>query len=89
MVIPKTAPNPDGAYAWIDYMLQPEVAAQMCQRLSFATPNQVAVEQLPPQVRNNPNLFPPESILQNCERIAPLGEIDAVYERYWTQLTSS
>lgn len=89
MVIPKTAPNPDGAYAWIDYMLQPEVAAQMCQRLSFATPNRVAVEQLPPQVRNNPNLFPPESILQNCERIAPLGEFDAVYERYWTQLTSS
>lgn len=89
MVIPKTAPNPDGAYAWIDYMLQPEVAAQMCQRLSFATPNRVAVEQLPPQVRNNPNLFPPESILQNCERIAPLGQFDAVYERYWTQLTSS
>lgn len=89
MVIPKTAPNPDGAYAWIDYMLQPEVAAQMCQRLSFATPNRVAVEQLPPQVRNNPNLFPPEPILQKCERIAPLEEFDAVYERYWTQLTSS
>lgn len=89
MVIPTTAPNPDAAYAWIGYMLQPEVAAQMCQRLGFATPNRVAVEQLPPQVRNNPNLFPPESILQNCERIAPLGEVDAVYDRYWTQLTSS
>jgi len=89
MVIPNTAPNPDAAYAWINFMLQPDVAAQMCQRLSIATPNQVAVEQLPPELRNNTNLFPPESILQNCERIAPLGEVDAVYDRYWTQLTSS
>lgn len=88
MVIPKTAPNPDAAYAWINFVLQPEVAAQVCQRLGVATPNRVAVEQLPPQVRNNPNLFPPESILQKCERIARLGKFDAVYERYWTQLTS-
>jgi spermidine/putrescine transport system substrate-binding protein len=88
MAIPNTAPNPNAAYAWINFMLQPDVAAQMCQRLSIATPNQVAVEQLPPELRNNTNLFPPESILQNCERIAPLGEVDAVYERYWTQLTS-
>ncbi len=89
MAIPNTAPNPDAAYAWINFMLQPDVAAQMCQRLSIATPNQVAMEQLPPELRNNTNLFPPELILQNCERIAPLGEVDAVYERYWTQLTSS
>jgi len=89
MAIPNTAPNPDAAYAWMNFMLQPDVAAQMCQRLSIATPNQVAMEQLPPELRNNTNLFPPESILQNCERIAPLGEVDAVYERYWTQLTSS
>lgn len=89
MVIPKTAPNPDGAYAWLNFMLQPDVAAQMCQRLSFATPNRVAVEQLPSQLRNDTNLFPPESILQKCERIAPVGKFNAVYDRYWTQLTSS
>jgi len=65
--------QPDAAYAWINFMLQPQV---VCQRLGFATPNRVAVEQLPAQVRNNPNLFPPESILQNCERIAPLGKFD-------------
>jgi spermidine/putrescine transport system substrate-binding protein len=89
MVIPTTAPNPEGAYAWLNFMLQPEVAAQVCQRLSFATPNQAAVEQLPPKVRNNSNLFPPELILQKCERISPLGKVDTIYERYWTQLTSS
>lgn len=89
MAIPKNAPNLDAAYAWINFMLQPDIAAQICQRLSIAIPNQAAVEKLPPEVANNANLFPPESILQKCDRISPLGKVDTIYERYWTQLTSS
>lgn len=88
IAIPKTAPNLKAAYAWINFNLQPAVSAQLCQRQTVATPNQAAFEQLPPDLRNNNNLFPPESILKQCERIESLGEFDAVYERYWTQLTS-
>lgn len=88
MAIPKNAPNLDAAYAWLNFMLQPDIAAQICQRLNIAPPNRVAVEQLPTQLSNNSNLFPPESILEKCEHISPLGKFDAVYERYWTQLTS-
>ena len=89
MVIPKTAPNPDGAYAWINYVLQPSVAAQFCKRLHFATPNQAVFDQLPVELRNNPSLFPPDSQLAQSERIAPLWDFTEVYEHYWTQLTSS
>jgi spermidine/putrescine transport system substrate-binding protein len=89
IIIPKTAPNPDGAYAWINFILQPEVAVQMSERLWIATPNQAAFELLPKKIQNNTNLFPPESILVNCERITPLGEIEEVYDRYWTELTSA
>lgn len=90
LVIPKTAPNPDAAYAWINYMLQPEVTAQISQRLSFATPNEKALALLPSDFRDNPILFPPESLLQKCEGIAPVPtKVNQLYETYWTQLTSS
>lgn len=89
MVIPKTAPNLAGAYAWINMILQPEVAAQISQRLNISTPNSAGFEQLPKRIQNNSNLFPSESLLANCERISPVGEFEEVYERYWTQLTSS
>jgi spermidine/putrescine transport system substrate-binding protein len=89
LVIPKTVPNLDGAYAWINFMLQPEVAAQISLRLNIATPNQAGFEQLPISVQQNTSLFPPESIIEKCERISPLDEVDDIYERYWTQLTSS
>jgi len=88
IVIPKTASNSAGAYAWINLILQPEVAAQISQRLSIATPNSAGFEQLPKQVQNNSNLFPPESLLENCERITPLEQFEEIYDRYWTELTS-
>lgn len=90
VVIPKTAPNPDAAYAWINYLLQPSVASQMTERLSFATPNRAAYDQLPAPLRNNETLFPPESLLAKCESIAPVDlTIAELYEKYWTQLTSA
>lgn len=89
LVIPVTAPNPEGAYAWMNFLLQPDVAAQICERLSFATPNQAAINLLPEEVRNNPILFPPESRLENCEGVAPIGKVAEVYEAYWTRLTSA
>lgn len=89
IVIPKTAPNINGAYAWMNFILQPEVAAGICKRLGVAPPNQAAIELLPQEIKENANFFPSESLLAKCERIMPLEQFNAVYDRYWTQLTSS
>ncbi|GAA6617468.1 PotD/PotF family extracellular solute-binding protein [Scytonema sp. NUACC26] len=89
VVIPKTAPNIEAAYAWINLILRPEVASEMSQSLSLSTPNRAGFEQLPKKIQNNSSLFPSESILTKCERLAPLGqEVEALYERYWIELTS-
>lgn len=89
IVIPRTAPNPDAAYAWINHLLEPAVAAQVTERLFFATPNQAAYNQLPSSLQTNEAIFPPESILAKCEGIVPVPTVTELYERYWTQLMSS
>jgi spermidine/putrescine transport system substrate-binding protein len=90
LVIPKRAPNVDAAYHWINLMADPEVAAPLMQRLFFATPSYAAYKQLPPDFQNNLALFPPPDILAKCESIAPLPlPVSQLYDRYWTQLTSS
>jgi spermidine/putrescine transport system substrate-binding protein len=89
LVIPKSAPNPEAAYQWIDFMLQPDVTASLVERLSFATPSEEALNLLTPEVRENEILFPPEYLLSQCEGIAPVGDFSAVYEQYWTKLTSA
>ncbi len=90
IVIPQTAPNVEGAYAWINYTLQPSAAARISERLNFATPNRVAYENLPDELRNNAALFPPSEVLERCERIAPLDPATSeLFDNYWTRLTSS
>ncbi len=90
MAIPKNAPNLDAAYEWLNFLLEPTMAAQVTERLSFATPNQAAYDQLPPAVHDNANLFPADELLAKSESIAPLDpSILALYDKYWTQLTSN
>ncbi len=90
VVIPKTAPNPEGAYAWLNYMLDPAVASQLTKRLSFATTNQAAYDQLPAPIRDNQSLFPPNALLTKSESIAPLDpQTTELLDRYWTRLTST
>jgi len=90
MVIPRSAPNPDAAYEWINFMLDPANAASVVERLNFATPNKIAFEKLPTNIRNNSSLYPPEDVLAKCEGISPVPpEVADVYDRFWTQLTSA
>ncbi|HEY9704310.1 MAG TPA: spermidine/putrescine ABC transporter substrate-binding protein, partial [Allocoleopsis sp.] len=88
MVIPKTAPNPDGAYAWLNYILQPDISAEISQRLSFATPNKAAFDLLPKTAQKNPSLFPAEDVLSKCDSIEDVGKFAEVYDAYWTKLRS-
>lgn len=89
IVIPKTAPNKEAAYAWINYLLEPEVAKTAVENLYFATPIKSAYDRLSDELKQNEDLFPPESVLAKCEGLAPVDEATALYEQYWTQLTSA
>ncbi len=90
LAIPRTAPNVAAAYAWIEFMLRPEIAAPIVERLSFSTPNAAAFALLPPAVQQNVCLFPPEPAIGRCEGLIPVGEAASeLYDRYWTLLTSS
>ncbi|WP_448564263.1 polyamine ABC transporter substrate-binding protein [Trichothermofontia sp.] len=89
IVIPRTAPNVEGAYAWINYILQPSAAARISERLNFATPNRLAYENLSDELRENTALFPPPEVLERCERIVPLDPAtNELFDNYWTRLTS-
>jgi spermidine/putrescine transport system substrate-binding protein len=90
VVIPKTAPNVDAAYQWVQFMLEPENTAKMVERLKISTPNNAAFEKLPDNLKQDQNLFPSKQTLAKCEGVAPVpSNISSLYDRYWTQLTSS
>ncbi|MBE9030164.1 spermidine/putrescine ABC transporter substrate-binding protein [filamentous cyanobacterium LEGE 11480] len=87
MVIPVTAPNPESAYAWINYVTTPERAAELTAKLGYVPATQAAIDLLPEQVRQDPIKFPSQDVLARCETMQTLPpDVAAAIEKYWTQV---
>lgn len=87
--IPSNAKSIDAAHQFIDYLLQPEVAAGIMEELGMAMPNKGAKGLLPPEIAENSVLFPSTEITANGHFQDDLGdETLAIYEQYWVKLRS-
>lgn len=73
MIIPKTAGNIDGAHAFINFMLDPEVAAQNADYVGYSTPNQQAIELMDPEVTGDERFYPTEEMRDRLEVYTNLG----------------
>jgi len=72
-VIPKTAANIDGAHAFINFMLDAEVAAQNADYVGYSTPNAAAMELLDEEVTSDERFYPPEEVRERLEVYENLG----------------
>lgn len=84
--IPKSARNVEGAYKFIDFMLRPENAKVVIERLGFSMPNKGAKALLPADLATNPLLFPPEEEIAKGVLQADVGDAVDIYEKYWNML---
>jgi spermidine/putrescine-binding protein len=89
LVIPRTAPNPALAHAFIDFTLEPEIAAEICRTMRYSSPNRAALPLLPPEVRGNPAIFPPQEVMARLELIEDLKEATVLYDRIWTEVKTA
>jgi putrescine transport system substrate-binding protein len=62
MAIPADAPHPANALAFIDDILRPEVAASISDAVAYANPNLKATPLVDAGIRNDPNIYPPDSV---------------------------
>ena len=86
MVIPKTAKNIDGAHAFINFMLDPEVAAQNTEYVSYSTPNKAALELISDELAEDERFYPPEELTDRLEVYVDLGkEMIGLYNELFLQ----
>lgn len=74
MVIPKTAANIDGAHKFINFMMNPEVAAQNAEYVGYATPNDAALKLLPEDISSDERFYPSKQVLKRLEVFDNLGK---------------
>ncbi len=89
LVIPKTAREMALAHAWIDFLHEPDVAAENTRFLSYLCPNRAAYEKLGDDVRKNPAMFLDPATRAKSEVVRDLGADNAKYVKVWDEIKAA
>jgi spermidine/putrescine-binding protein len=82
------APHPNAAYAWLNFIHEPEIQALETESNGYATPNDAAKALVSQELLDDQAIFPPDDVIANLE-----GSLDhsGVQQRadIWAQFKSS
>jgi spermidine/putrescine transport system substrate-binding protein len=79
MVIPKTAKNIEAAHQFINFMLDPKVAAQNAEYVGYSTPNKAALKHMPKETVNDTRFYPSPELTKKLEVYENLGKKNLAY----------
>lgn len=86
MVIPADAREIVLAHKFINFILEPHVAAELTEYICYLCPNEVSYQYLSPEFRTNRILFPPPEVVDKLEMIGDVGRNQAKYEKLWAEI---
>lgn len=87
MAIPADAPNPDSAHAFINYLLQPQVIADITNYVAYANANSQATTLIDPEIANDAGIYPPEETRKRLLVLKTPSDDEArTMNRAWTQI---
>lgn len=64
VAIPADAPNVDHAYAFLDYLLEPKVIADITNTVGQANGNAASLPFVKPELRDNPSVYPSPEVFE-------------------------
>lgn len=88
LAIPKNAPHADLALEFLDFVMEPDIAAEICLTTGYSTPSRAGRALLPQAVQNNRAMFPSEAQMKQLRPFEDLGEAAALHDRLWTEVKS-
>jgi spermidine/putrescine transport system substrate-binding protein len=90
LVIPSNSKHKQNAELFINFILSPEINAEIVNNNFYATTNAAALPYILPEIQNNPMIFPSEESLVNAEVILPLSsEGEKISTEIWDRFLKS
>jgi putrescine transport system substrate-binding protein len=87
--IPKDAPHPENALLFIDYMLRPEVIADVTNTVGYPNANALATDLVDEDIRNDPTIYPPPEVRAKLFYDTPADpSFERLRTRAWTRVKS-
>ena len=85
----KDAPNKDNAIKFMEFYMQPEIAALNTLQQVNGTANMPARDLLPPELKANPNTNPSPEVVSKLQIFEDLGNDLRKYNRIWTKVKTA
>lgn len=90
MCVPSTSENKEAAELFINFILEADVGAEICDYLGYSTPNDAAYELLDTDVKENSIIYPDDATLEKCEFFLHLPEeTNQLMQDLWVEIKTS
>lgn len=90
VVMPKNAPHERNGYAYMNYLLEPKVIANISNSIHYANPNSAADAFVDPAVKQDLAIYPPKSVMDKLFTVEDLpAAIARLSTRLWTKLKTN
>jgi len=83
MLLSSKASNVEGAYAFMNYILDAKVGAQLAKFINYATPNKASLEVIDDEFKNNRVINPNKQEIERMEFLKDLGDASRFFDEGW------
>jgi len=87
MFIPSDAPHPDNAHLFINYLLRPNVIAEITDVVRYANGNRASMALMPPEIVDDPAVYPTAEQLEHADPGLIFGpKLERRRTRAWSRI---
>ena len=84
--IPASSRRQATAQHFMNYLMEPEVAAAITNFTFYPSPNEAAKEFINPDILNNPGIYPPAEVRAKMQWLTDVGDAVFIYDEMWTAI---
>lgn len=88
-VIPAGAKHKKTAEAFINFLLEPEISAEIAKDFPYINPNTEARKLIDKKTLENIAIYPPPEEMKRVESLKDIGDSVKLYDRIWSEVKSS
>ena len=89
VAIPADAKNVEAAHVFLNYLMKPEVIAQISDAVSYPSGNKASVPLVSEAIRNDPGIYPSEEVMKKLYTFPDLpAKTQRAMTRSWTKIKS-
>jgi len=85
-VIPKDAKNVKAAELFMNFIMDPEISAEISHYFPYGNPNTTAYNYIDKSILNDEAVYPPESAVKNGEYLRDIGDAVTEFDRIWSEV---